>query len=262
MRGLALEGGGARGAYHIGVVKALYENGYEFDGFVGTSIGAINAAMLAQGDFQAAFDWWTNVSMDKVFDVDDQLLLQFTDLKSIRLDAALPDDMRKALAKVFYAGGLNTNKIKAMIGQYVDEEHLRKSHKDFGLVTVSIHEFKPYELMLEDIPQGQLAKYLMASASLPGLQRERFEGKSFLDGGYYDNCPHNLLSKRGYDEIIVIRTKAPGVFRTIEDDKKIKVVTASKGLGNLLLFTPENSAANIALGYKDGLRFVADLRGR
>ena len=53
-----------------------------------------------------------------------------------------------------------------------------------------------------------------------------------------------------------------GVFRTIEDDKKIKVVTASKGLGNLLLFTPENSAANIALGYKDGLRFVAEMRGR
>ena len=48
-----------------------------------------------------------------------------------------------------------------MIGQYVDEEHLRNTNKDFGLVTVSILEFKPYELMLEDIPQGQLANYLM-----------------------------------------------------------------------------------------------------
>ena len=258
MRGLALEGGGARGAYHIGVVKALYESGYEFDGFVGTSIGAINAAILAQGDFNKALELWTDISMDKVFDMDNQLLLQFTDLKHIRLDVALPADIRKALAKVVYAGGLNTNKIKAMIEKYISEEKLRKSQKDFGLVTVSILELKPYELMLEDIPSAQLTNYLMASASLPGLQREKIGEKSFLDGGYYDNCPHSLLNKRGYDEIIVVRTKAPGVFRKIEDDHKIKVITARKGLGNILLFTPENSAANIALGYSDGLRFATE----
>ena len=260
MRGLALEGGGARGAYHIGVVRALYENGYEFDGFVGTSIGAINAAILAQGDFQKALELWTDISMDKVFDMDEQLILQFADLKSIHLDIPLPDDVRRSLAKIVYSGGLNTNKIRAMIERYINEDQLRNSHKDFGLVTVSILEFKPYELMLEDIPENQLANYLMASASLPGLRRERFEGKSFLDGGYYNNCPHNLLSMRGYDEIIVIRTKAPGIFRKIEDDKKIKTITASEGLGNILLFTPENSAANISLGYKDGLHFIAEMR--
>ena len=262
VRGLALEGGGARGAYHIGVVKALFENGYEFDGFVGTSIGAINAAILAQGDFEKALELWTEISMDKVFDMDDQQLLQFTDIKNIKLDVDLPENVRKALAKVVYSGGINTNKIKRMITQYIHEDQLRKSHKDFGLVTVSILELKPYELMIEDIPRNRLANYLMASASLPGLRRERFEGKSFLDGAYYDNCPYNLLRDRGYDEIIVVRTKAPGVFRKTDENKSIKVITASKGLGNILLFTPENSAANIALGYDDGLRFVAEMRGR
>ena len=262
MRGLALEGGGARGAYHIGVVKALYEKGYEFDGFVGTSIGAINAAILAQGDFQKALELWTDISMEKVFDMDDQLLLQFTDLKNIRRDTALPDEIRKALAKVIYSGGLSTDKIKAMIGQYICEEQLRKSHKDFGLVTISIFELKPYELMLEDIPKNKLTNYLMASASLPGLRREKIGGQSFLDGAYYDNCPYHLLRKRGYEDIIVVRTKAPGIFHKAGDNKDIRVITASEGLGNLLLFTPENSAANIALGYKDGLRFAAELRGR
>ena len=261
MRGLALEGGGARGAYHIGVVMALHEKGYEFDGFVGTSIGAINAAILAQGDFQRALDLWSDISIDKVFEIDEQLLLQFTGLKNIRPDTALPDDIRKALSKVFYSGGLNTNKIRAMLEQYINEEQLRLSHKDFGLVTVSVLELRPYELMLDDIPQGKLANYLMASASLPGLRRERIEGKSFLDGAYYDNCPYKLLRKRGYDEIIVVRTKAPGVFHKPHDNKNIKVITASKGLGNMLLFTPENSASNIALGYEDGLRFAAEFRG-
>ena len=82
MRGLALEGGGARGAYQIGVVKALIENGYEFDGFVGTSIGAINAAILAQGDFDKALGLWTDISIEKIFDEDEQPLLQMVDIKA------------------------------------------------------------------------------------------------------------------------------------------------------------------------------------
>ena len=39
MLGVALEGGGARGAFHVGAIKALLEEGYEIDGIVGTSIG-------------------------------------------------------------------------------------------------------------------------------------------------------------------------------------------------------------------------------
>ena len=49
MLGLALEGGGAKGAYEIGAYRALTELGYHFDVICGVSIGAINAALLAQG---------------------------------------------------------------------------------------------------------------------------------------------------------------------------------------------------------------------
>lgn len=58
MLGLALEGGGAKGAYHMGVVKAYFEEGYYFDGVVGTSIGALNGAIIAQGDFELGYELW------------------------------------------------------------------------------------------------------------------------------------------------------------------------------------------------------------
>ena len=58
MLGLVLEGGGARGAFQIGAFQALNEKGFRFDGIVGTSIGAINGALLAQGDFELAQAWW------------------------------------------------------------------------------------------------------------------------------------------------------------------------------------------------------------
>ena len=49
MLGLALEGGGSRGAYHIGAYKACRQLGLEFDAICGSSIGAVNAALLCQG---------------------------------------------------------------------------------------------------------------------------------------------------------------------------------------------------------------------
>ena len=47
MRGLVLEGGGAKGAYEAGAIKALQKKKIYFDGVSGTSIGAINAAFYA-----------------------------------------------------------------------------------------------------------------------------------------------------------------------------------------------------------------------
>ncbi len=51
MTGLTLEGGGGKGAYQIGAWKAFRQKGIEFDGVTGTSVGALNGAMILQDDF-------------------------------------------------------------------------------------------------------------------------------------------------------------------------------------------------------------------
>jgi len=256
MRGVALEGGAARGAYHIGVIKALTENGYEFDGFVGTSVGALNAALLAQGDFEQALDLWSDISMDKLFDEEEQMLFRLADLRSFKPNAENRINFIKAASKVIRSGGIDTDKMKAMIKMYICEDKLRGSGKDFGLVTVSIKNRKPYHLMLEDIPQGKLYSYLMASASFPGFRYERIGGNAFIDGAFSDNCPYGLLLNKGYDEIIAIRTNIPGVFRRVTDTKRVKVITPSENLGNPFTFERKHSTANIALGYRDGLNYI------
>lgn len=261
MRGLALEGGGARGAYHIGVVKALYENGYAFDGFVGTSIGAINAAMLAQGDFDKAIELWSSLSMDQLFDTEEQKLLQLMTPKERKKDIKTPAHLGKTLAKIIGGKGIDTTKMIAFLNQYIDEEKIRASGKDFGLVTVSLSDRKPLELMLEDIPNGRLVDYVMASASFPGFNTGTLDDKLFIDGGLYDNCPVGLLTKKGYDEIIAVRTHAPGITRNFEQQEHIKVISSRDNLGNIMFFAPENTTADISLGYYDGLRFVKNLRG-
>jgi len=257
MRGLALEGGGARGAYQVGVVKALYAGGHTFDGFVGTSIGAINAAILAQGDLDKAIDLWTQVSMDTIFAADEQRLMRIVEAEGFKLDA----ELKLALKKVVAGGGLCTKKMQSFIEQYICEEKIRSSGKDFGLVAFSLSDRKPHEVMLEDIPNGELVGYIMASASFPGFRPAKIGEKIFLDGAVYNNCPFHLLSGKGYDEIIVIRTNSYGIFPKIKDTKRIKMIAPKKYLGYTFSFSAENSKKNVELGYYDGLRYIENLRG-
>lgn len=70
-RALVLSGGGSRGAYEIGACKALKELGIEIDMVFGTSVGAINGALIAQGDLELAERLWLELSTDKVFDIGD-----------------------------------------------------------------------------------------------------------------------------------------------------------------------------------------------
>lgn len=257
-RGLALEGGGARGAYQIGVVKAYLENGYEFDGYVGTSIGAINAAMLAQGDFEKAVELWEKITLDELFTLDDQLLLTISEAKLTK-ETAL--NLGRSIKRLFTSGGFDTSKIKQYLGEYLDEERIRKSGKDFGLVTYSLDERKPYEIHLDDIVEGKLISYIMASAALPVFKSEIIDEKKFIDGGVYNNCPINLLVDKKYDEIIAVRCGSFGIFRKYKSESKVKIITPQDDLGEMLGFNPENSKFNMDLGYYDGLRAIKNLRG-
>lgn len=264
MRGLVFEGGGARGAYQIGVTKALIDNGYTFDGFAGTSMGAINAALLASGDINKALEVWSSITFEELFDEEEQPILRFADIKALNADLSLRSKSKrgKAAAKIISNKGICTAKINAFLKPYIDEDRIRKSNKDFGLVTISLSERKPYELLQDDIPKGQLFDYVMASASLPGFRFKSIGEKTFIDGALYNNCPVNLfIDKGGYEEIISIRTNAYGVFRKIEDPR-VKYIIPNEDLGGVLRFTPENSETNIKLGYHDGLRFIQKLHGR
>ena len=59
--GLVLEGGGAKGAYQIGAWKALKEAGIHVKGIAGTSVGALNGALIAMDDFEKAERIWEKI---------------------------------------------------------------------------------------------------------------------------------------------------------------------------------------------------------
>ncbi len=260
MIGLVLEGGGARGAYHIGVYRALTELGMKIDGVAGTSIGALNGAIIAQGDGLAAWDIWAGMSNAKIFDIDEQLDEQ------LHLEGLTRGNLSSVLSlfkKLIRGGGIDTTKIKAFIEEHVDEARVRQSDMDFGLVTISRTHLKPLELMLEDIPEGQLAEYILASASLPGFKTESIDGEQFVDGGLWNSLPVSLLMDRGYETVIAVRTYAIGRVRQVDQfGVRLVEISPSEELGSLLDFHESTELRNLKLGYLDAMRLYRKLLGR
>jgi len=260
MYGLALEGGGVRGAFHMGAVKALMEEGYEFGGVTGTSIGALNGAVIAQGDFEAGYRLWESIDAPLLFDIEEK---QYRKLLDMKIDRELILKLAARMGEIIENKGIDTSKMRRLVEGIVDERKLRESNVDFGLVTVSITDLKPLELYKEDIPQGKMVDYIMASASFPGFKSASIEDKYYIDGGVYDNCPVNLLARKGYREIIAVRTLGMGIVRNIRyHNVKVTSIFPSEDLGMVLDFNRDLIKRNLQMGYYDTMRMLKGLKGR
>ena len=192
---LVLEGGGAKGAYQIGAIKALYERGYKFNVIVGTSIGAINAAFLCQDGVETIERLWQTLSFSDIMNIEDEFVQKVMDKQ---IDFSVVKEIRNNINKALKDRGIDTALMRKLLNQYLDEEKIRNSNVRFGLVTFCISDMKPQEVFIEDIPKGQLVDYLLASSNLPVFKRAKIDKKIFLDGGAFDNCSVEMLYNAGY----------------------------------------------------------------
>ena len=68
MLAIVLSGGGAKGAYEVGVWKALRKLHIKYQIVTGTSIGALNGLMMAQNEFYKCLKLWENINYDILYD--------------------------------------------------------------------------------------------------------------------------------------------------------------------------------------------------
>lgn len=260
MLGLVLEGGGAKGSYQAGAIKALTENGYKFDGVMGTSIGAVNGAIIAQGDTDKCIELWENILPSNFIDVDDK---QIQNYFSKKYDRETFIYLLRMLRGVIANKGFSTDRAVGFLRTLIDEDKLRKSKTDFGLVTISITDRMPIELFKEEIPYGMMHDYIMASAHFPAFRSDPINGKKYFDGGLYDNLPINPLIRRGYDEIIAIRTMSRMPHqRVIDDTVKVTYIIPSESVGKTIGVYSSSIANNMKMGYYDTLKVIKKLKGR
>ena len=172
-----LSGGGSRGAYEIGVWKALKELGTEIDMVFGTSVGAINGAMVAQNEPELAERLWKQMETSMIFDLDtgevpeqgngeerpaDKYAEHASDTRTGGIAAnskKLYDDIAESVDEkleeteiaglpakeaIAYAreivlhGGAGTEGLRELLDEYIDEDRVRSSGMTYGLVVTAV----------------------------------------------------------------------------------------------------------------------------
>lgn len=251
--GLVLSGGGARGAYQIGVWKGMAEAGLipHIKKVYGTSVGAINGAALAQGELDMAEELWKELHYSKIFENYD----------SIAASAAYkPRAIYKVVLTLIKEKGLNVDPLKKLLHQFLDEEKIRQSPIDFGLVVFELDSLKRRYLRKEDIPQGELIDYVIASATFPIFKAHYIDGVRYLDGGMVDNRPFRFFKDDHHiKQAICIDLTTARHFYLKEGNRKdltVNYIKASRLLGSPLAFDLDKIDRNMKLGYADFFRQV------
>lgn len=207
---LVLQGGGALGAYQAGVFQALNENGLQPDWVVGTSIGAINAAIIAGNTEHERLprlqSFWHGLARR---DLIDMRQVPDTARKSNILFATFDAVMRgvpgffRPRAFNPFAAGLpvepeaasfyDTRELADTLRQMVDFERLHAPESP--RLTVSAMQVTSGELACFDSRHQRVGiEHVMASGALPpGFPPVRIDGKLYWDGGLYSNTPLELV---------------------------------------------------------------------
>lgn len=253
-RAIVLSGGGSKGAYQIGVWRALKKLDISYDIVTGTSVGALNAALMVQKDYMKALWLWFHMNFSLIFD------------QKIDVDYNTKEGKNAILqtyVQAILGGGMHIKRLEHTVSKVLNPQKIYKSPINLGIVTVKTPSLKPVLLKKNDIPKEQLKDYLIASAScFPAFQKKKIGDTSYIDGGFYDNLPINLAIDMGADEIIAVDLEEVGRKKKVKNKNvPITMITPNNNIGSFLVFDKHMARRCLKLGYNDAMKVFGKLDG-
>ena len=266
--GIALAGGGARGAYQVGAWKALKEHGImeRIDAFSGASVGSINAVLFAMGNYDLAEDIWMSLPVRDLFQVKKRMIfrrifkekLDFLDrgvYNTKKLQELMDDtiDMSLIEGKEIY---VSTTYVGDKKSKFIDL--LKANYKHFWKKDNHIKYTNVATLDVETIK-----KTVLASCAIPvAFQSITIGDQTFYDGGILDNVPCQPLIEAGCDKIIVI-----DLFKFQPLSKKVRKsnvelirIKPKRGLRGVLDFKRRYVERRFEMGYLDTLKVIDEIK--
>jgi NTE family protein len=187
-RALVLPGGGGRGAYQVGVAKALLEKGIEFDFAFGTSIGGLNATLIAQGGLDQLIDMWSHIRARDIF----------------HLPSA---SMIGRLVLGHKLGLLDNSPLEEILRRETDLQKLKASKTKVGLCATDLCSLETRLFTIDEIMStNELIDVLMATSAIPmAFPPRHIRGHGlWIDGGLVRNTPMETAIHMGADEIFMV----------------------------------------------------------
>lgn len=267
--GVALAGGGGKGAYQIGVWNALKETGLEkhIAAIAGTSVGGLNGAMMAQGKYELAEKMWLKVERHNVLTLEGLAGLAESLAQKLPPGRLLSHLLSSAASKgLFKREGLQN-----MIAEGVDTTVLANSTVP---LTVTWHHGIGNRVVYRTLRDPAIvADGLLATAALPLVFDEvHIEGELYSDGGFYwgmphrklDNIPVKALQDAGCDTVIVICLSQDDL--TVDPRQypgmRIIPIVPRRTLGNVMAtldFSNNGAARRMEQGYADAKEILRHL---
>ena len=284
---LILEGGGVKCAYQYGMIRTFDKAGMlpDFGGIAGTSFGALNSALYISGGLERMGAFWNSISASSMFN--EPRLDHIVDRIYSKRN---PLDMQTVLFLLSNWGTAASDKRREISDLYrqtvienVDEESIRSSELDFGLVTIEIPSlsalldlstrmlmnrlfaeksfggalgFKLRELTKDEIPEGLLSQFVAASSNYIAFTPIQIGDLYYTDGGIYDNMPVKLMERLGYTDFLCIRTNTGEPKKRWSDRANVTYISPSEEMGNCALFSKDKINDLIALGEEDANKYI------
>lgn len=280
--GIVFAGGGAKGAYQIGVWRALEELGIarKIKGVAGTSVGALNALLFAQGDLKIAENTWNNVEQLDLAIPDLEVFIRpwiegqkylgtnpisfFTDNETF---TEIIDSYRKT-----YNAALITNTVPKMINNSIRDYSFLEDKliyvcttqrgwiagrdKDHNVTRPRM--LQAYYPLLNILDEDDIKKVVVASTCIPGVYKKKvYKHMSLFDGGWVDNYPYGALDRAGFKKILVIHLGEEHdlvMKHTHSKNVRLYDLYPSRDLGGTIKINKNLTRQREEIGYEDALK--------
>lgn len=260
--GLVLSGGGGKGAYELGVWKALKKLNIDkyIDVFSGTSIGAFNAVLFAQDDIKAAEKLWEEVTMEQLAPLSKIMLLK----KGIELTIGgrYINFAKKHMQHRFEVGVTPKDGATEIINRYLKVDIVKRRGKICYVTCAELPDLKPKYFKITDYDDELAKDMVIASASLPLIYDcSEIQGGKYIDGGLADNTPIKPVYDEGCEIIIVVLlSKVSKVNKSLYPNSKIIEIIPQNLDGNIIKGTLNldmiTKSKRIQEGYSDTISLL------
>lgn len=256
--GLVLGGGGARGAYQIGVWRALEELEIKYTMISGTSVGALNGGLILQGNLKQAEKMWRKITTNQILSVSEMEKRQDYSINQVL------KEWRELTSIAIQSKGISTEPLLNLIREVTELKEIISQDMDFFIVTTATPLMTETVVSLEDMTEETFPLWLLASASLfPAMEPCLIDDTYYIDGCYCNNLPKDVLINNGASELIVCDVKGTGVIKRVKTPKEVTEMTlrSTWTLGDVLLFDGNRSNWNMSLGYLETMKSFGHFKG-
>lgn len=261
---IALEGGGAKGGYEIGVWQAFEQAGIKYKAVSGTSVGALNGALYAMGDVKKAAQIWETMELSNVIAAPEGNEEELKKIVSGKFELKTVRDLAPGMREVLKNKGFDASPLREWVHDVVDPDVIRNSGIRLFATTVDLTDKKGIVAEINELEDEQMYDMLLASSYHPTFKLEKLGGKLYADGGFFDSLPISPLIEAGFKDIIAVH------LPTVAYDRKIKVpkgtvihhIQTTEDLGGVLNFDKDQAVWDMKIGYLDAMRTLYGLKGK